>query len=162
MWITLIIMLVSYFLSKKSGASTGQAAAIAGVAGAATYYTATETDWGKSTLGAIDDKIDGWINPTTKTVVPSGNVRVVTDSDGNAVTGVDGKPLYEDSANPATKSADGSWLNTLTSTAGGVLKSWGGAGTAAVIGTAGVVSSDSPQKYVPWVLGGLAVWLLLK
>lgn len=45
---------------------------------------------------------------------------------------------------------------------GKVLTSWGPTGTAAVIGTAALASSSSLSKYLPWVVGGVALILLTR
>lgn len=161
MWVSLIIALVSFFLSKKSGASTGQSAAIAAASGLGTYYVATETDWGKRTLGSVDAKIDGWINPTTKETIASSDVQPLTEN-GQPVLDADGAQVYEQKSKPAVKNSDGSWFGALVSSAGGVLKSWGGVGTAAVIGAGSVASGSSLQKWMPWLLGGLGVYLLVR
>lgn len=130
--ISMIIALITAFLSKKSGASDGEALALGAGAGLGTYYVATQTDWGKSILSDLD-----------------GNPTPLLDSEGNPVRDAAGRVVYTNSGS--------------TSTIGDVLKSWGGTGTAAVLGTAGLVASDDDwSKYIPWVLGAVALVFLVK
>lgn len=163
MWVTLIMILLSFFTAKKNGASTSKALLGAAVVGAGTYYATTQTDWGRSSLGAIDSTIDGWVNPTTgaRTVDPKA-VRPILDSEGNQVYGGNGQPLYELISSPAVKGQDGSFANSLVQGASGVLSSWGGAGTAAVIGTTAVATSSNLSKYLPYLLLGGVALLLMK
>lgn len=163
MWVTLIMTLLSFFTAKKNGASTSQALLGAAVVGAGTYYATTQTDWGKSTLGALDSKIDGWVNPTTgaQTVDPKA-VRPILDSEGNQVYGKNGEQLYELISSPAVKGPNGNFANSLVQGTAGVLSSWGGAGTAAVIGTTAVATSSNFEKYLPYLLLGGAVLLLMR
>jgi len=125
MWVSLILGLLSYILSKSAGASDTKALTAATLVGAGAYYTTTQTDWGKANLGALDAAISGESTP-------------VISSDGQPVSG-----------------SGGGVLNTLVGGTADVLKSWGGVGTAAVVGTAAAASGGLLSN--PWVLGGLAV-----
>lgn len=158
MWITLILALISFFVSKKNGASTTEAALTAAAVGAGTYYVTTQTDWGKSTLGGINDSIadltgTGYVDPkkSAKTYTPE-QVRPLVDANGKSITDAAGNPLYEpivgstvprNSDGSVKVEQDGSVIGALISGVSGVLKSWGGGGTAAVIGTTAVATSDS-------------------
>lgn len=178
MWATLIVALISFLLSKKSGASTAQSAMVAGAAGLGTYYATTETDWGKSTLGEFNNSIAdvtgiGYVDTRTGAAV-TGEIVAVTDSDGKPVTDEAGNPLYQkvsapvvlDAGGKPVKAADGSIANALIDGTSGVLKSWGGGGTAAVIGTASVAADEGGvsgfvDKYMPLLLiGGVALLLM--
>lgn len=53
-WLTIIMAIISFFQTKKNGGSTGAALAVAGMAGAATYYTTHNTEWGKENLLKYD------------------------------------------------------------------------------------------------------------
>jgi len=175
MWISIILALLSYFTAKKSGASNTKAAVIAGAAGLGTYYVASETEWGRSTLGSLNDGIAGVagfgaIDAAGKTV-PQEDVRVLRDGAGNPVLGPDGQPLYEKISAPVERSADGSIvkqedgsvLGSLISGTTGVLKSWGGTGTAAVIGAGSIAASGGDlKKWLPWVIGGGVLLLIFK
>lgn len=55
--IAIIMAIIGFFPSKKSGASDGEAAMIAAGAGLGTYYVATETEWGKGAVPSISDWI---------------------------------------------------------------------------------------------------------
>lgn len=75
-WLTIIMAIISFFQTKKNGGSTGAALAVAGMAGAATYYTTHNTDWGKANLL----KYDGGVTPpavtsgTATVTAPGGQV----------------------------------------------------------------------------------------
>lgn len=156
-WIQILVAIVSYFASRKSGASPAKSAAIAAAAGLATNWVMQETEWGKTSLAPINGTIDGWFGISNGTVASNG---VVTDGSGKTVTGPAGTAPV---AQP-----DGSvvWVPSSSSgivnAASDVLKSWGPTGTAAVVGTTALVSSDSSKKWLPWVGGGLALVLLTR
>lgn len=133
MWVTLLMMLISYFLQKKSGASNTKALVTAGLVGAGTYYVTHETDWGKANLGAFDG-------------VPGGGSFLEKNADGTTMTDVNGQPI---------KSGTGIG-DVLTSWgATGTAKVLGTAG--AVAGT-GIFGS----KWMPWLLVGGGIWLVTR
>lgn len=138
-WLTIFMTLLTFFLAggdDKEKRTTALAAA-AGV-GLGTYYTTHETDWGKTNLGSLDGVV-----PTAVAANP------VIDATGQPVV-VDGNAVKTNSGVTAGSSA--SVWDTL--------KSWGAAGTAAVVGV-GVGAATGTN----WLLiGGLAVvaYLLLK
>lgn len=128
-WVSIAMWLLSFLLSKSSGASTGKAAAIATGAALATYYVADP---------ANPDNLLGLSFGEGKT----------TPGDPNGDTGV-------------TKPAgDGIWSKVVSET-GSTLKSWGPTGTLGVIAGTTAVVSDS-KKWLPWVIGGVALLLILK
>lgn len=135
MWAALIIALLSFFVSKKSGSSDTNAMITAGLAGAGSYYVATETEWGQENLNWFEDSTEP---PTTSTTA-------ALDSEGNPVKDSNGNVVY--------KMIDGT---------ADVLKSWGGTGTAAVVGTTALATDSSLKKYLPWVLLGLGVYMVVK
>lgn len=107
-WVTIIMAIISFLTAKKSGASNGQAAAVAGVAGLGTYYVTHETEWGVKNLGELDGikptspattttpNADGTSSTTTKAgtqiVSGSGGVQVPAITTGSSgVTGMLGK-----------------------------------------------------------------------
>lgn len=152
-FIPVIVAILGYFTAKKSGAKTATAAAVGAAAGLGTYYVATQTDWGKSLFA---DANGSWV----KAVDEKGTV--ITDAEGRevyvpagekAIVNGDGKPVV---------AADGTWFTKTLDTTASILKSWGGAGTAAVIGTATVASSSSLDKYLPWLLIGGVALLIMK
>lgn len=129
-WLSIILALLSFFASKQSGASSTKAALTAGLVGAGSYYVSHETDWGKANLGALDG-----VSTTAGTVV--------LDKQGQPVLGPTGQPL-----------------TTLINGTADVLKSWGGTGTATVIGTTALATSSSLSKYLPWLaIAGLVLLL---
>lgn len=88
MWTSIILAILTFFLSKEAGATTGQAA-LAGLAvGAGTYYVATETDWGKSTLGAIDTSIN-------EALGIGGEKEQAKNADGTLMVDAAGNPVYK-------------------------------------------------------------------
>lgn len=150
----IVVALISFFISKKSGASSAQAAAVGAAAGVGSYYVATETEWGK----ALFSNANGgeWV--------------VAKDSAGNTITDDQGRTVYVPAGEKATVGADGkvavasdgTWFTKTLDTTKAVLTSWGGAGTAAVIGTTAVATSSGLQKYLPWLLIGGFTLLILK
>lgn len=134
-WAALIMALLSFFVSKKNGASDSKAMLTAGLVGAGTYYVANETEWGQENLNWFSDDKQ---KPSVTTTTP------ITDSSGQPVKDSNGNIVYK-----------------VVDSAGKVLESWGGTGTAAVIGAGAVAADDSLRKYLPWVLIG-AAFLILK
>jgi len=128
------MMIISFFTSKKSGASNTKALVTAGLAGAATYGVTHYTDWGKANLGDFDG------------VIPAGTTPVAT-STGGTMTDVTGQ-LIKAGSSVAGSTAD-------------VLKSWGANGTAVVLGTAAAAGSglfSDMKKYMPWLLLIGGIW----
>lgn len=151
--IAVVLALLSYFTAKKKGASTAQAGLAAAAVGAGAYYVATETDWGKS---FFEDADSAW--------------EIAYDDNGEPIVDANGRPVYvpvgekavvDESGYPVI-SSDGSWFTKTLDTTGKVLTSWGGAGTAAVIGTTGAVTGafGDLSKYLPWILIAGAIVLL--
>lgn len=151
---SIILALISYFTSKKSGASSAQAAMAGVAAGVGTYYVATETEWGKSMFATTNDS--SWV------VAKDANGKTITDDQGRTVYVPAGETAIVDTNGKVQVQADGTWFTKTLATTADVLKSWGGAGTAAVVGTAAVAGSDNFKKYLPWLLIGGAVILLTK
>lgn len=135
-WLTIIMALVSFFLSKKSGASNTKAALTAGLVGAGTYYVSHETDWGQANLGSLDG-----VTPST------GDTTMTTDP----ATGTAIKIPVNDSA------------GTAAGGLAGVLTQWGATGTATVIGATGAATGSGVFKskwFWPAVIGLGALFLL--
>lgn len=155
MWLTLIMLLISYFIQKRHGASSTKAALTAAAVGAGTYYVATETDWGRSVEKSIDD---------TWTQLFDKDGSAVTNADGSQATAPVGATVRKDAAGNIQRDANGNalfdLLNNTVSTTGSVLKSWGSTGTAAVIGTAAAATSDN--KWMMWAGIGLAAILIMR
>lgn len=154
--IAVVLALISYFTTKKSGATTAQAAAVGAAAGLGTYYVATQTDWGKA---FFTDTSRDWVlakDAQGNVIKDEYGTDVYVPAGETAVLGADGKIKV---------AADGTWFTkTLDSTAA-VLKSWGGAGTAAVIGTAAAAGSGAfsgLKTYMPWIIGGVLIFALVK
>lgn len=138
-WLSIFMAILSFLTSlKKNPEKKGQAVAAAALAGLGTYYVTHETDWGKENLGSLDG------------VVPN-----VTPAPGDGVTLADGSTAPKSNSSMPTK------VNGSTTGVWDVIKSWGPAGTAAVIGTAGVATGAFDlKKYLPWIVGGVAAFLI--
>lgn len=135
-WLTILMTLLSFFSSKKSGASNTKAAITAGLVGAGTYYVSHETEWGQANLGALDG------------VTPSTGTETTTKDPATGTT-------IKVPANTSTGAAAGGLA--------GVLGSWGATGTAAVIGSAGAATGSGIFKsewFWPAVIGLGALFIL--
>lgn len=130
------MFLVSFLLSKSQGASTGKAAAIGAAAGLATYYVADQ---------ANPDNLLGIGSPAK--AIP-GNV----DADTGAAL---------PSTGGGKAGSMGGVLSTGLQEAGTTLRSWGPTGTLAVVAGTAAVTSSSFSKYLPWVIGAAALFLLM-
>lgn len=157
MWITLIMMLISYFMQKKNGASSGKAALTAAAVGAGTYYVATQTTWGQDLETSLES---GWNSLTNSDGTP------VTNKDGSAATAPPGSTPKLDAGGSQMYDSNGNALFNLTSgaikTTGDVLQSWGPTGTAAVVGTTALAADKDTRKYLLWGGIALAAVLLIK
>lgn len=140
MWLSLFVTLLTYLLSPRDTASQRRKALIkAAAVGGGTYVMTENTDWGRDISGSFDDMIG--VEPADKPIGDTG--------EGTAADLVD-VPKAPATTKPGTT---GGFWSTLTS--------WGAAGTAAVIGTAGVATGKAPKWLIIAGLG-LAVFLILK
>lgn len=140
----IIVAIIGYFTSKKGGATNAQAAMVGAAAGAGTYYVATQTEWGQDMIG----RIENWVGVT------DGAGQPVLDDAGDPVKIPEGAELVLDEDGNPQKNPDGSIAWKLIDSAGNVLTNWGPQGTAAVVGTTGVVAALSDS---PWLLVAAAV-----
>lgn len=132
-WLSILMALISFFTAKKSGASNGTAAAIAGVAGLGTYAVTHYTDWGVENLGALDG------------VAPQDGSDVT-----EAVTTVSGVKVPA----PTTYGTVGSVIGTATNAIAPAMPALvAGAATAA----AGSLVSDDVPWWL-WAIGGLMIF----
>lgn len=136
MWLTIIMTLLSFFLQKRdTPEQRRKAALVAAGVGAATYYVSHETEWGRENLGQYDG-----VDFTSGQTGTSGGASV---------------------PNAAGSSGNSSSIGSdLVKTTGNVLSSWGGTGTAAVIGTSAIATNSSLQKWLPYLLIGGAFLVL--
>lgn len=140
--LAIVMALISYFATKeKTGASNTQAAMAAAAAGLGTYYVASETEWGQGVV----DSLSGWTglpntrtDQTTTVVGPNGESTKVPTATGSTA-----KP------NTGTNAWD-------------VLESWGPTATAATVGATGLAISGGLDKWLPWIAGAVAIFLLVK
>lgn len=145
-WLTILLTLLAFFSSKKTGASDTTALMTAGLVGAGSYYVSHETEWGQANLAALDG------------VQPMLTTTPVLDANGQQII----DPVTGLAIKTSVPNADGKTTATGTGVLD-VLKSWGATGTAAVIGTAAVAtgSSSTLSKYlVPGLLVGALVFAL--
>lgn len=135
-WSSIIMFVLSFLFAKSKGASTAEAAAIGAVAGLGTYYLADP---------ANPDNLLGF-GQAEKSVPGS------TASDKGGSAPADGG---------GTASTIGGVIKTGLSEVGQTVRSWGPAGTLGVVaGVSAVTGLD--QKWVPWLIGGVCLFLLLK
>lgn len=146
-WLSIIMAILSFLASmKKDPDKKGQAVAAAALGGLGTYYVTHETEWGRENLGSLDG-----------VVVPGADAVDAVDDEGKVITTKDasGKDVI-------VKVPPVSVDKPSSTTGWDVLKNWGATGTAAVVGTTAVATDSSLKKYLPWLLGGLVVLVVLK
>lgn len=147
MWATIIMTILSFILTKKKTGSTSTALAAAALAGAGTYYATTQTDW-----FSADNALTSW---------PSG--ANAATSGGKPIIDANGQPVNVPGSGTTAKVVSGLVGQTIDTT-GKVLTSWGGTGTATVIGTSNLTSggsSDIPTWAKVLGIGGL-IYLIAK
>lgn len=140
MWTALILALLSYLLSNPKNSEERKKALLQSAAiGAGTYAVTNYTDWGQANLQPINDSINTSLGF------------------GETGTSKDGVTKSTSTAAPGTTNApSGGFFDGVFD----VLKSWGGVGTAAVVGTTAVTTTDT-KKWLPWiVIGGVAYFVL--
>lgn len=141
-WLTIIMALLSFFVTKSKTGSTSKAALAAVAAGGLTYaYTHSNYAAGTSLA-----EYDGVSNAA----VP------VLNTDGSAAVDANGKAIK--TSGPGVVDLAGK----LVSSTEKVLTGWGATGTSAVLATGAVVSSSSLQKYLPWLIGAGLVFLVAR
>lgn len=142
MWITLIMMLISYFMSAKSGNSKGKSAAVAATVGLGTYWATQNSE----TLSSANESISNALTPNA------------TDSAADTAN--------ESTARPAVvagvAATAGSTISSLGSSAAGVLTSWGPKGTLGVVAGTTAVTSVDENKWLPIAALGIGAFMLLK
>lgn len=142
-WLTILMMLISYFTTKKkTNGNTAAALGAAALVGAGTYYVTHETEWGSENLGFLDGVTDA-----SGATVPNGTGNVPSDQGGTVKV-----------PTPTGGTSTGSFWDSLS----GVLKDWGPTGTALVVGTAGAVTSSNSKSWIWWAAIGLGAYVLLK
>jgi len=150
--LSLLMSALSFFTAKKSGASTAAALTAGAIGGLGTYYVATQTDWGKS---VISDLEDGWISLKDNTGT------ILTNDDGSPVVGPEGSEVVYNPDGTVARDTSGNVITKLITTTGETLQSWGGAGTAAVIGATALATNEGLlNKVLPFLIIGGAVVLL--
>lgn len=132
-WMSIIVWLITFFVSKSSGASTGKAALLATGAGLASYYLA---------------------DPANKD-----NVLGISYGESKAVPGT---PSVTTPGAAVDTSTLGSIGKTLISETSSTLKSWGPTGTLGVIAGTTAIASGSKTKYWPWIAGAVGLYLITR
>lgn len=136
-WLTILMMLISYFLQSRGSPEERRKAVLGALAAGAVTYTVThDTEWGRDNLGMYD----GVMQTTDE------GLKLATAAQQQAVTS--GVPIDNDTPPKGTSAWD-------------VLKSWGAAGVATVVGTA-AVASGGLSSILPLALLGLGAYLILK
>lgn len=134
-WISLLIFLATFLISKKKGASTGTAALAATAAGVGTYMLADP---------ANPDNVFGVGQGVDVTDAEAGSPTLVTTTSGTAGT-----------------STWGAVTKTALETTKDVVTNPNTAGTVAAVG-ATTGSGIFQSKNMPWLIGGLALILLMR
>lgn len=132
-WVSIIIWIISFLLSKSSGASNGKAALTATAAGVASYYTVDPANKDNVLGVTYGDKIDTGSASTTDG----------TNADSSGLASV-GKTAVSEAGSTLR-----SWGPTGT--------------VGAVAGIAAASSlSSTLGKWWPWIAGGVAIYFLTK
>lgn len=94
-WLSLIMFLLSYLASRKSGASGGKALATGLVAGGLTYEVSHNTSWGRDNLGSLDgvDPVPTIDNPVGTTADDS-ELKAPTPSGPSSIFTKGGLPTF--------------------------------------------------------------------
>lgn len=159
--ISLIVGLISAFASKKKeGTSNTKAALIGAAAAAGTYYVATETQFGQSAVSALEETFGVSSAATVTQTAPDGTSVQVTPAPAVSTVTAPGAPARI--SVPSGSSSSNSTLGAMTTATADVLKSWGGVGTAAVIGTTAAATTSKFSQYLPWLAGGLLILLIMR
>lgn len=132
-WLSIFMFVISFLYQKSQGKSTAAAALTGAAVGLGTYYLADPAN--PDNLFGIGVDSSATSGTGTQVTVPG------TATTSSTVADVMGK--------------------TVTTT-GEVLKDWGATGTAAVIGTTAIATSDTLKKWLPWILVGGGLILLTK
>lgn len=141
--LSILMAIISYVTTKKGDSKNeGKAMAAAAAAGLGTYWFTTETQWGKDGVAWLNDNIAN-LDGTTP----------ITADGGGQVVNADGRVVSVGTSRPPTTSNTNAW---------DVLKGWGAAGTATVIGTSAVAGGMFSKDWVKWALIGVGAYLLLK
>lgn len=136
-WVSLIVWLVTFLLSKAKGASTTKAALLATGAGLAAYYVADPAN-PNNLLGFGQDE--------------KAQIGDVGADDGGAAPAGGG----------GLASTVGGVIKTGISEVGSTVRSWGPAGTLGVAAGTSLLGNSDLSKYVPWIAGGILLLVLLK
>lgn len=134
-WTSILSFIITFLYQKSRGKSTAAAALTGAAVGLGTYYLADPANPNNLFKIGVDPK---------STSTGSGTVNTAGTTAASGSSGV----------------AD--VIGKTVTTTGAVLQSWGSTGTAAVIGTTALAKSPSFEKYLPWILGGVALLILRK
>lgn len=146
-WLSILMALLSFLGTlKKDKSNVGQAALVGAAAGLGTYYVSHETEWGRSNLGSLDGVVTG-----TVSAAPD----AVTTYDGPAVKAT--VPVAPASATTTAGSVE------VGGSTGGVWQAIADNIVPVASGVAvGATLSSSTSKWLPWVIGGVVLLLVLK
>lgn len=147
-WVSIFMFILSFLMSKSKGKSTAQAAGVAALAAGATYLAVDPAN-SNNLLGIGQEP-------------GSVGSEKVSPGDSSVVSSVAAaNPANVPKSTAAGTAAGQTWYQATLDTVGSTLQSWGGAGTAAVIGTTGVVAGGSKTQSKILLWGGLALAALL-
>lgn len=156
----LIITLVSYFLAKKSGADTTEAALVGLAAGGLTYAAIPDEAWEASNVGLFSrtSEVSSDVDEKDLTKVKD---NVYKHTSGAYFEKI-GDKYYQKLLDTSTEGE--TTTKKLISEVGETFRSWGALGTAGVITTTKAVTT-SDEKSTKWIIVAgcvLAALFLLK
>lgn len=153
MWITLILMIVSFLLTKSSTGDSKKALLTSAVVGAGAGLVTSQTEWGSelnsnfNNFVGLDDSWTGFSGDGTSTDAPTS---------GNSVSGVGSSGGSTNGVSASSGKGPGGLFSSLPTWLGG----------AAVAGAGAAATTWSLKKvpaWVWWTAGGLGIyWLFFK
>jgi hypothetical protein len=137
-WIPIILAIISFLIQKSRGKKSKDALLTAALVGGGAYWLTTQTDWGQGLAAKADD--------------------LFGTSGGTTLKNPDGSDKMDSQGNPIR-------VNATTTGGAGVfdlLKSWGPAGTAAVLGVGAGAATGKLGEWLPWIIIGVVAFALIK
>lgn len=156
MWFTIIMMLISFFAKYRSKKENlGSALLTSAAIGAGSYYLTHNTDILPDSIRQLDG-----VSTSIPQMLPNAS-EVAAGTATEAQRAAYNAALATATAAGGTYNSSGA-LQSVVSTTGDVLKSWGAAGTAGVIATTAAVTTNSWEKYLPWLAAGGLAFILMR
>lgn len=158
-WLSILMALISFFATRRGDSKNNAKAALVGAAtGLGTYYVTHETEWGRSNLGSFD----GVVTTTADTTVQNADgseSRTNPNSTSNPTATVKGTDSSGKTILIPAQPASGG-LSSSSGMLSDTLKAVTPTATQAVVG-GGIIAAVSKKEYVPWIIGGIALFMLI-